>query len=213
MKEQLEVWKGEFGNAYTDRNPVDWKTLLPIFAPIIDGLEIRSVLEVGCNRGHNLVALRELLGPGARVVGVEPNPHALALAKAAGNEVVPGSIFNLPFPDGEFDLVFTAGVLIHIAQAGLAAALKEVYRCSRRYLLAAEYFAEQETVLPYQGQANLLWKRNFPRHYQNLLPDLVPVRNGYEAGWDRTHWWVFEKSSRAPSPSREHHRNHPSSVG
>jgi len=62
MAYQLEVWEGEFGKAYTDRNVIDWRTRLPAFQQMLGGLPIKRVLEVGCNRGHNLVCLAELLG-------------------------------------------------------------------------------------------------------------------------------------------------------
>jgi hypothetical protein len=80
--------------------------------------------------------------------------------------------------------------------ANLASALREVYRCSRSHVLAIEYYAEQETVIPYRGHDDLLWKRDFLRHYQAQFPDLVQVRGGYldaSHGFDRSHWWLLEK--------------------
>ena len=65
MTHQLGVWKGEFGKAYTDRNVIDWHTRFPAFQQMLDGLPIKRVLEVGCNRGHNLAALVEVLGGGS----------------------------------------------------------------------------------------------------------------------------------------------------
>ena len=62
MTDQLEVWQGEFGVAYTDRNLVDWRLRLPAFRQMLDGLSLQRIVEVGCNRGHNLVLLTELLG-------------------------------------------------------------------------------------------------------------------------------------------------------
>ena len=62
MTEQLQMWSGEFGKQYADRNPVDWREVVPFLQPIVEGLVLERVLEVGCNRGHNLVALREILG-------------------------------------------------------------------------------------------------------------------------------------------------------
>jgi hypothetical protein len=31
MTPQREIWEGEFGNAYTDRNVIDWRVRLPAF--------------------------------------------------------------------------------------------------------------------------------------------------------------------------------------
>jgi ubiquinone/menaquinone biosynthesis C-methylase UbiE len=63
-------------------------------------------------------------------VGVEPNQYALELARALSVKVgiLHGHSFDLPFKDGYFDLVFTAGVLIHIPLEDLPTALSEAYR-------------------------------------------------------------------------------------
>lgn len=193
---QLGEWQGEFGKAYTERNLVDWQERVDGWRTMVGSLEVRRILEVGCNRGHNLVALSHVFGEAVELVGVEPNPYALAIARSASPRVgaLRGDIFDLPFKDGSFDLAFTAGVLIHIALADLPKAIAELHRVSRRYLLAAEYFAEQETVIEYRGHVDLLWKRDFLRHYQEQFPGLQLVRTGYlEGSWDRTTFWLLEK--------------------
>ncbi len=157
------------------------------------GLSLNRVLELGCNRGHNLVALREILGKETELIGVEPGPYAREIARAAGVDARDADAFGLPFPDGHFDLVFTAGVLIHVALEDLPRAMRKVYRCSRRYVLAVEYFSEQETAIPYRGHQSLLWKRDFLRHYQTLFRELTLVRQGYFDEWDRSNWWLLEK--------------------
>lgn len=198
VSSQLRAWEGEFGTAYTDRNVPDWRRRLPAFQRMLEGLAPSRVLEVGCNRGHNLVTVAELLGPAVEVVGVEPNPHALELARQAGPRVtaVHGDVFDLPFRDGAFDLVFTVGVLIHVSLEDLAAALRGIHRVSRRFILAVEYFAAEETTIEYRGRRDLLWKRDFLGHYERQFPALRAVRHGYwgpEDGFDRTHWWLLEK--------------------
>lgn len=202
MTDQLRVWENEFGRAYTDRNVIDWSARLTAFANILQGLPVKLVLEVGCNRGHNLVALADILDPDTDIIGVEPNRYALELARQASSKVgvLHGHAFDIPFKDGYFDLVFTAGVLIHISLADLPLALAEIYRVSRRYILAIEYFAETETVIQYRGYDNLLWKRNFVHCYQSQFPDLALRGNGYlgaEQGFDRSHWWLMEKTTGA----------------
>lgn len=196
--QQLETWSGEFGTAYTDRNIADLAKRTQAFCEIIQDLPITRVLEVGCNRGHNLVAFSEIIGESAEVCGIEPNPYALRTARASSDRIsaLKGTAFELPFRDGYFDLVFTAGVLIHISLADLPRAISEIVRTSRRYVLALEYFAEEETTIPYRGSNDLLWKRNFLAHYQTQFPELKLVRSGYydqEQGFDRTHWWLLEK--------------------
>lgn len=198
--EQLDAWRGEFGCAYTDRNVEDWRVRLPVFTSIVEGFPIRSALEVGCNRGHNLIAFANLLGEDAQVVGIEPNRHAQRIARASSDRisVLEGNAYDLPFKDGTFDLVFTAGVLIHVSLADLPCALSEIHRVSKRHILALEYFAEEETVIPYRGNDELLWKRNFLKHYQMQFPDLQLRREGFlgpeKQSWDSHTWWLLEKS-------------------
>ncbi len=198
MSHQLEVWESEFGRAYTDRNVIDWRIRLPAFQQMLTGLPIKRVLEVGCNRGHNLLALAELLGADSEIVGIEPNRYALELARAASTKIsaLSGHAFDMPFRDGYFDLVFTAGVLIHVPPQNLPVALTNIYQVSGRYILAVEYFAEEETAISYREHNDLLWKRNFLKCYQTQFPELALIRNGYwgpEVGFDRTHWWLFQK--------------------
>jgi pseudaminic acid biosynthesis-associated methylase len=198
MKKQLREWEGRFGDEYTERNVVVWADRLPLFGEMLGGISLKAVLEVGCNRGHNLVALKELLGPAVSLVGVEPNRHARAAARSASAflELAGGSAYHLPFRNGSFDLVLTWGVLIHIPRASLSIALDEIHRVSRRYVLLAEYLAEDETAIKYRGHDDMLWKRNFPKLYREQFLDSAIVRHGYwgpEKKVDRVSWWLFEK--------------------
>jgi hypothetical protein len=79
----------------------------------------------------------------------------------------------------------------------LPVAMREISRVSRRYILCIEYFAEQETTIHYRGHDDLLWKRNFLEEYQRHVPGLNLLRTGYwddKNGFDRSHWWLLEKS-------------------
>src|SRR5688572_937792 len=79
---QETLWRGDFGNAYVDRNSVDpamlaartasWSEILKTVA----GAPPASILEVGANIGLNLRALRRL-SPAA-FYALEPNEKARA---------------------------------------------------------------------------------------------------------------------------------------
>lgn len=198
--EQIRIWKSGFGTEYTHRCVTDWHNYAPAWAQILEGVNLSRILEVGCNRGHNLIALSKMFEH-AEIVGIEPNGEALNIAKTACTkmDVREADVFDIPFEDSYFDLVFTAGVLMTVTVDDLPAALQEMHRSSRRYILAVEYFAEQETTINYRGYDNLLWKRNYPKHFQECLPHTRLVRQGYfdESTWpvwQNCHWWLFEKS-------------------
>jgi len=48
--------------------------------------------------------------------------------------LIQGSVFDIPFKDKYFDMVFTAGVLIHVSPSDIKKVLKEIYRCSTKYI-------------------------------------------------------------------------------
>lgn len=72
--------------------------------------------------------------------------------------------------------------------------MREIYRVSRRYILAIEYFASEDTSITYRGESELLWKRDFGAHYQKLPLDLLSTGYlGPERGFDRCNWWLLQK--------------------
>ncbi len=199
MSEQLKRWEGDFGRAYTDRNVLDWHKTRAAFASVISGLGVRSVLEVGCNRGHNLITVHDILGPDSDVVGVEPNRYALELARAASTQVsaVRGHAQDLPFKHRSFDLVFTVGVLIHVPPDDLPSVVEEIARVAARYVLVAEYAAESPTTIRYRGFDDMLWKDDFGAVFVRHAPDLSILRHGEwgaDDGFDDVTWWLLERS-------------------
>ena len=196
------LWGGEFGRAYTERNAAAvaagrerfWRTVAKLTRP-------RSVLEVGCNVGANLpvfAGVGAAVGEPIEVWGLDVNDTALERLRAALPRVnaVRGVARELPFRDGWFDLAFTCGVLIHQPPEALPLVMAEVVRVARRHVLAAEYFAEDQTEVPYRGQSGALFKRDFGGLYASLFPGLALVRTGFLGradGFDDVTYWLFEK--------------------
>lgn len=93
------------------------------------------LLDVGCGPGSITRGLAERLAPG-EVVGVDLSKEALAsaredaAARALGNlRYVEGSVYELPFPDASFDVVFAHQVLQHLKEP--SAAIREMLRVLR----------------------------------------------------------------------------------
>jgi pseudaminic acid biosynthesis-associated methylase len=202
---QLAAWTGDFGDAYADRNDFDdWK-LAPgteAFRRMVGGLKTESILEVGSNIGLNLLFLNTLFQGSQKLYAVEPNAKAFHRLTSQDRVRLAGAwntdAFHLPLADASVDLVFTAGVLIHIAPEDLGAALDEIVRVSRRYVLCIEYFSHQPVEVPYHGHSGLLFKRDFGAFYLDRFPQLRPVDYGFL--WqrefkifDNLNWWLFEK--------------------
>jgi ubiquinone/menaquinone biosynthesis C-methylase UbiE len=107
-----------------------------IHRPLVDQAGIRPghrVLEIGCGTG-NLVLLVGLLHPDAEVVGLDPDPKALARARRkAERRSLPlrfdhGFAQELPYADASFDRVLSALMFHHLGRDEKAGALREVRR-------------------------------------------------------------------------------------
>src|SRR5437879_5779608 len=173
---QAEVWQGEFGRAYTDRNTLDIEALNALWSGnygatrseinkffLQDIPKNASFLEVGCNVGNQLLLLQQM--GYTHLSGVELQPYAVAIARArvAAVAIHQGSASALPFATGSFDIVFTSAVLIHIAPLDLPRALDEIHRCAKTYIWGMEYYAPEVAEVSYRGHDSLLWKMDYAR--------------------------------------------------
>jgi pseudaminic acid biosynthesis-associated methylase len=197
---QEKFWSGEFGDEYTERNTgAGWHAAnLAMFSRVLDRTnDVSSVLELGANRGLNLRAIGELL-PEAKLAGVEINAAAAAeLRTWGGAEVIEGSIFSFA-ADGEYDLTFTKGVLIHINPDRLADAYDVLVQASRRYVLVAEYYNPTPVAVPYRGHEDRLFKRDFAgelmdRHNLKLVDYGFWYHRDPNFPQDDLTWFLLEK--------------------
>jgi tRNA G46 methylase TrmB len=87
-----DVWKGSFGQEYTDRNDAQSSQREPVLRDILGKLNLKSALEVGCNKGHNLVAIKSIF-PDIKLAGLEVNKYALdkAVEACPGARLVNGT--------------------------------------------------------------------------------------------------------------------------
>src|SRR5579859_2621006 len=95
---QAEVWKGDFGREYTDRNTFDVNALEAVYQKNygmtrrqINENSLRGVprdasfLEVGCNTGNQLLLLQKM--GYFNLSGVELQPYALDIAKSRAPDI------------------------------------------------------------------------------------------------------------------------------
>jgi pseudaminic acid biosynthesis-associated methylase len=191
-----ELWSGKFGDAYIERNRNAGETRGKFWESLLLEFPVNRALEVGCNTGANL---RWLVGRVPEVYGIDVSANALIELRKTLPEVnaVHSPARQLPFRDMWFDMVFTMGVLIHQPPAALPIVMSEIVRCSSRYVICGEYFADQPTEVPYREQRGALFKRDFGGLYLELFPELTLRKKGFlsrEEGWDDVTWWVLEKS-------------------
>lgn len=191
------LWQGQFGDAYTQRNASAAEGRLSFWKDLTSSTQLGRVLEVGCNLGANLRWLSELL-PAHQIYGVDINHSALAELRRTLPSVnaVWAKARELPFRDRFFDLVYTTGVLIHQPPDALHDVMREIVRCSSRYVLAGEYYSAEVTEVPYRGQEGALFKMDFGELYLRMFPELTLLRKGFlprGSGWDDVTFWLLEK--------------------
>lgn len=190
---QEQFWAGDFGDSYGNRNKVDWRARKPFFGRILDLTGARSVGEVGANAGWNLSAIKAV-ETNVTVHGCEINEIAQGRAYECNLyiDLMEGQEWLSHFKGGLLELVFTSGVLIHIAPEHLKAMMSGIVEASSRYVLAIEYEAEQETEVEYRGHAERLWKRPYGKLYQEMGLTLIDSGDAGD-GFDRCTFWLLQK--------------------
>ncbi len=87
-----------------------------------------TVLDVGCGTGALTVAVAEMARPDGTVVGLDPNPEMLAVARRQPGNItwVEGRAEALPFEDASFDAVVSQFAMMFFEDRPLA--LREMMR-------------------------------------------------------------------------------------
>lgn len=202
--EQEEFWAGEFGNDYIERNNSADLIAgnLALFSKILSHTDsIHSVIEFGANIGLNLVAIRQLL-PRAELSAIEINRKAAEFLKTLeGVTVYNQSILDFS-PDRTRDFVFIKGVLIHINPDMLGQVYDLLYQTSSRYICLTEYYNPTPVAVPYRGQTDKLFKRDFAGEMLDRFKDLRLVSYGFTYHRDHNfpqddaNWFLLEKTRR-----------------
>lgn len=136
-------------NARKHLPPAGKKWLLPLYDPLsyLFGInkqirklidlahlqERHSVLDIGCGTGTLILHIKQLY-PDSKIIGMDPDSNALALArrklKKAGFHIPfdIGFSDDLPYPDSHFDRVFSSFMLHHLDMDQKLGTLHETLR-------------------------------------------------------------------------------------
>ncbi len=205
MNEQANFWAGNFGEKYRLNNTNFQESIL------IDGWnkillkvnksEVFSFLECGSNIGRNIHALKMII-PNARPSLVEVNKESFQIAVDTYSPVnsFNGQILDSKFENEKFDLVFSCGVLIHIAPYDLYRNLLKMYDYSKKYIVICEYFSRRFETILYHGETNKLFKMDYGSYFmENFNAKIIDYgflwgRLYDNGGFDDMTYWLFEKS-------------------
>ncbi len=200
LDDQELFWSSDFGTSYLERNrgEVLVSSNAKLFSKVFSFMDKppRSVLELGANIGLNYLGISEL-GHLVDYTGVEINPAAHSELTKLPVRAVLSSIFDYD-SEGEFDLVFTKGVLIHLNPSRLTQVYETLYQASRKYVLVVEYYNPTPVSIEYRGHSGKLFKRDFAGEMLDLYPDLTLVSYGFsyhrdEFPQDDSTWFLMKK--------------------
>jgi len=201
MDEQELFWSQSFGDDYTDRNNRSLITNnINLFEKILKNIEIKTVFEIGCNRGLNLEAINTINNT-IELNGLEINTKAYEILK---NLNICKKLYNqtiFEYNSNEtYDLVFSKGVMIHINPDKLELLYEKLYNMSKKYIVIAEYYSRQVQEINYRGNTNKLFKRDFCGEIMNKYPNLKLIDYGFvyhrdpKFPLDDITWFLLEKS-------------------
>lgn len=187
-----QLWTGQFGDAYTKRNKVDWKSRVPFWQRISDTIHCDQFLDVGTNMGWNLRALRHISDK-FQMSGVDIN-HLAVMEAQEHFDVIEASARELVdnFGPKSSQCTITSGVLIHIPPSELQAVMRSIIEVTSDYIVCIEYEAPQEEMVPYRGHFDKLWKRPYGRLYEEMGCSIVEYGESAE-GFDSCAWWILER--------------------
>lgn len=93
-----------------------------------------SLIDIGCGRGYFLDYLDRKGYP--HLAGLEPSTGLTAMR--LHHSVQAGSFEENPFGDNSFDIAFTCHTLHHLPDREPTAAVREMFRLARRYVVVVE---------------------------------------------------------------------------
>jgi len=154
------------------------------------------VLEYGCGFGRHLKYLTRITG--LDVYGYDQSPTMLAgLGKWARREWISDHIIlgepvgRLPYPDGCFDIVYTAEVLVHVRPQDIKTILAELVRVTKQQV----FHLETSPGFPLnENDHDGCWYHDLVQIYSELGYRCEMLPQGYQA---HTPYRVVRESDRA----------------
>lgn len=140
-----------------------------------------KVLEFGCGPGRHLRNLSRL--PGIEVFGYDQSAAMVSGARAWASQAwldahvtIGLPTGRLPFADKQFDLVYTAEVLVHVRPEDLQGALRELVRISRRQVFHLETSPQHQLV---SDEHSGCWWHDLPSAYGAIGHKCEMLASGY----------------------------------
>ena len=159
---------------------------------ILDGLDFKSVLEIGCNFGPNLSLIKKEY-PDVRLAGIDINRSSIIKAKEKlpDAQLVVGDINDLPFKDKSFDVILSDAVLMYIPPLEIEKVKSEMLRVAKKALILVEFHSEGLNNLGDRIFGH--WGRNYKELFKGFPVQLTKVTNWTERNWETVGYFITIK--------------------
>ncbi len=186
--ERAEIW----GNL---KDAPDILEKVRVFTEMIPE-EVKTIVDVGCGDG----AITNPLGRQWAVTGVDSSRTALQYVNTSA---VLADARELPFADGSFDLAMSSQMLEHLDDSTYDAAVAELRRVARKYLLISVPYREDLDVrmirCPTCGWREHVWghlRRFTPESLLQDFADFEPLEirifgDMQDPAWPKPLLWVM----------------------
>ena len=132
--------------------------------PYIEAAQGLEVLDVGAGTGRISLKLNKA---GAHVTALDISPDMLRILsqKEAGIKTVLGDMEEMPFEEGQFDMVFSSMAMVHLKK--ITQFLDECYRVLKddgKLILVNIHYRKPLVLNDGQGKYTIACYNHFPRH-------------------------------------------------
>lgn len=146
----------------------------------LKSFEFNSIFEVGVFSGRNLNIIQNVF-PHVKIGGIDINPNAVKFAneKLSNASISTCSVYDMDTID-KWDVVFTAGVMIHIPPDGIDLAINRCLDKSSKYVVHMETMSEDKII---NGPAEFNptnkvkekfnWWPNLVERYTNMNKNII----------------------------------------
>jgi len=162
-------WKGKEGDKYTERNSPDIDKRAKWFDKILPK-NIKDVHEIGCNKGHNLVAIEKVRD--VDIHGCDLNKKAEKIAIKNGVQII------MPYRE---DLILVSGVLIHQNPIDITDMFNDL-AYAEKYILMIENKESSIRTINNRWYKNAMWVMDFGKEYVDRYPGWKIIKKGYVNG-------------------------------
>jgi hypothetical protein len=181
-------WKNKDGDKYIARNHIDYRKRRPLLNKILPK-DISSVHELGCNCGHNLMAIKDIAEWDRKkeitVSGIEINGKAVRECKAKNINIIQGSIIDeIIFVFDTVDLVLTWGLLIHINPIDLGGVFNSMSNSASKYILMIEHKEPCIRTISdrWYKDGGSMWVMDFGKEFIKRHPEWKIKKQGWASG-------------------------------